>query len=91
MTKRTTNPLVASGRNKGSTILWTICSGSRAGSVQSSACGSKRCCGSRSSTQRIGRTGKPAWRQTAVAEQISTARSPSPYQPGTVTRTQLVS
>ena len=45
----------------------TICSGSRAGSVQSRACGSKRCRGSRSSTQRIGTTGEPAWRQTAVA------------------------
>jgi hypothetical protein len=26
------------------------------------------------------------WRQTAVSEQISTTRSPSPYQSGTVTR-----
>jgi hypothetical protein len=68
----------------------TIRSGSRAGSVQSKACGSKRRWGSRSSTQRIGRTGKPAWRQTAVAEQISTTRSRSPYQPGTTTRRQLV-
>ena len=68
----------------------TICSGSRAGSVQSRACGSKRRWGSRSSTQRIGTTGRPAWRQTAVAEQISTTRSPSPYQPGTVTRCQRV-
>ncbi len=74
---------------------WTnqpmICSGSRAGSVQSSACGSKRPQGSRSSTQRIGTTGKPAWRQTAVSERISTMRSPSPYQPGTATRRQGVS
>src|SRR4051795_9344763 len=36
------------------------------------ACGSKRRLGSRSSTQRIGTTGRPAWRQTAVSEQIST-------------------
>ena len=42
------------------------------------------------SAQRIGTTGKPAWRQTAVSEQISTTRSPSPYQPGTVTRCQRV-
>ena len=39
----------------------------------------------------IGTTGSPAWRQTAaVAEQNSKVRSPSPYQPGTVARTQRV-
>src|SRR3954467_767182 len=32
----------------------------------------------------------PLWRQTAVSEQISTMRSPSPYQPGTVRRCQRV-
>ena len=40
--------------------------------------------------QRIGTIGSPAWRQTAVSEQISTTRSPSPYQPGTVTCCQRV-
>src|ERR671912_241223 len=38
------------------------------------------------STQRTGTTGRPACRQTAVSEQISTTRSPSLYQPGTATR-----
>jgi hypothetical protein len=32
----------------------------------------------------------PPWRHTAVAEQNSISRSPSPYQPGTVTRRQRV-
>src|SRR3954470_4406178 len=50
----------------------TICTGSWARSVQSRACGSKRRWGSRSSAQRIGTTGSPAWHQTACPEQIST-------------------
>jgi hypothetical protein len=66
------------------------CCGSSAGSEQSRACGSKRRHGSRSNTQRIGTTGKPAWRQIALPEQISRMRSLSPYQPGTVTRCQWV-
>lgn len=67
-----------------------ICSGSREGSVHSRACGEKRPRGSRTSTQRIGTTGFPLWHHTAVAEQNSITRSPSPYQPGTVTRRQRV-
>src|SRR3954447_10406845 len=68
----------------------TTCSGSRAGSVRSRAWGSKRPRGSRSSTQRIGTTGEPAWRHTAVPEQTSTTRSPSPYRPGTAISAQRV-
>src|SRR5215207_7704322 len=62
-----------------------------AASVHSSACGSKRWSGSRSSTQRIGIAGIPARHQTAVPEWISTVRSASPYQPGTITRRHGVS
>ena len=58
--------------------------------AESGAGGAKRFWGSRSSTQRMGGTGKPAWRQTAVAEQISTTRSRSPYQAGTATGRQHV-
>jgi hypothetical protein len=36
--------------------------------------------GSRSNTQRIGTTGMPLWRHTAVLVASSTRRSPSPYQ-----------
>src|SRR6185312_7572903 len=57
--------------------------GSWLGSVQSKACGSNRPGGSRTNPHRIGTTGSPAWRQTAVPEHSSTTRSPPPYQPGT--------
>ncbi|SEN87896.1 hypothetical protein SAMN02799625_02089 [Methylobacterium sp. UNC300MFChir4.1] len=43
------------------------------------------------STQRIGTTGKPPCRHTAVSEAISIVRSPAPYQPGTTTACQRVS
>ena len=64
--------------------------------MQSRACGSNRPRGSRTSTHRIGTTGIPPCRQTAVLVLvlvlvlISMSRSPPPYQPGTVTRTQVV-
>jgi hypothetical protein len=67
-----------------------ICSGSYPGSVHKSAWGEKRPRGSRSSTQRMGTTGIPPRRHTAVPEQNSTMRSPSPSQPDTVTRRQRV-
>lgn len=47
--------------------------------------------GSRMTTQRIGTTGKPPCRHTAVSEAISMMRSPAPYQPGTTTACQSVS
>ena len=53
-------------------------------SAHSRACGLKRPRGSRSSSQRIVRTGMPAWRHTAVPETSSTRRLPSPCQPGTI-------
>ncbi len=55
----------------------TICAGSRVRSVQSRAWGGRRASGSRMSTHRIGTTGRPPCRHTAVSEAISIVRAPA--------------
>src|SRR5918995_6588755 len=68
----------------------TIFCGSALRSVQKRAWVLNSPSGSRSNTQRKGTAGKPVEYQTAVAEAISTMRSPLPYQLATVVGFQAV-